>query len=53
MAKLIDGKAISKEVLQDVADQLKKIHEIEPTFRPGLAIVQVFIRPRFNLSDIL
>jgi 5,10-methylene-tetrahydrofolate dehydrogenase/methenyl tetrahydrofolate cyclohydrolase len=43
MAQLIDGKAISKDVLQDVADELKKIHEVEATFRPGLAIVQVTI----------
>lgn len=42
MAQLIDGKAISKSVLDNVADELKKIREdVEATFRPGLAIVQV------------
>ena len=41
MAQLIDGKAISKEVLENVADELKKIREVEVKFRPGLAIVQV------------
>lgn len=41
MAQLIDGKAISKQVLDSVADELKRICEIESAFRPGLAIVQV------------
>jgi len=49
MATLIDGKAISKEVLQSVADELAKIHESQPTFRPGLAIVQVGNRSDSNV----
>lgn len=40
-AILIDGKAISKEVLENVADELARIREVENAFRPGLAIVQV------------
>ncbi|KAI6177284.1 Methenyltetrahydrofolate cyclohydrolase [Aphelenchoides bicaudatus] len=49
MAQLIDGKAISKEVLQNVADELKLINEIEAAFRPGLAIVQVGDRSDSNV----
>ncbi|KAI6201826.1 Methenyltetrahydrofolate cyclohydrolase [Aphelenchoides besseyi] len=49
MAKLIDGKAISKGVLQSVVDELKTIHEQHPHFRPCLAIVQVGDRSDSNV----
>jgi len=41
MAKLIDGNKISKEVLNEVSDELKQIRQKHPEFKPTLAIVQV------------
>jgi len=49
MAQLIDGKAISKEVLQSVSDELANIHKVDPSFTPGLAIVQVGDRSDSNV----
>lgn len=44
MAKLIDGKTISKKVLDEVAAELKAIQSEHPEFKPKLAIVQVGVR---------
>lgn len=41
MAKIIDGKAISKQVLTQIANQIKELQIQKPTFKPGLAVVQV------------
>lgn len=41
MAKLIDGNKISKEVLNEVSEELRQIQQKHPDFKPTLAIVQV------------
>ncbi|CAD5215286.1 unnamed protein product [Bursaphelenchus okinawaensis] len=49
MATLIDGKNISKQVLNDVAEELQKVKQSHPEFTPGLAIVQVGDRSDSNV----
>uniref|UniRef100_A0A915D1E8 C-1-tetrahydrofolate synthase, cytoplasmic n=1 Tax=Ditylenchus dipsaci TaxID=166011 RepID=A0A915D1E8_9BILA len=49
MAKLIDGKAISQQVLDEVQQNLKAIQEEHPHFKPTLAIVQVGNRSDSNV----
>lgn len=49
MAKIIDGKAISQELLDDVHKQLKQIQSGTPGFKPTLAIVQVGDRGDSNV----
>lgn len=41
MAKLIDGKQIARDVLDEVVAELKQIHVTDAEFAPLLAIVQV------------
>lgn len=41
MAKLIDGSAIAKEMLSEVAKEIKQLKEKRPHFKPSLAVVQV------------
>ena len=40
MAKILDGKSISADLLKKLAEEIKELKEIS-TFEPGLAIVQV------------
>jgi len=49
MAKIIDGKAISQELLDDVHKQLKEIQSNNSGFKPTLAIVQVGDRGDSNV----
>uniref|UniRef100_A0A0N4ZFX3 C-1-tetrahydrofolate synthase, cytoplasmic n=1 Tax=Parastrongyloides trichosuri TaxID=131310 RepID=A0A0N4ZFX3_PARTI len=49
MAKIIDGKIISQQVLDEVVENLKKIQKKHSNFKPCLAIVQVGDRSDSNV----
>ncbi|CAF0790869.1 unnamed protein product [Brachionus calyciflorus] len=49
MAKIIDGKALSKSVLEKIRQELNDFKAIHSNFRVGLAIVQVGNRDDSNL----
>jgi len=48
MAKILDGKSISADLLKKLAEEIKELKEIS-TFEPGLAIVQVGNREDSNV----
>uniref|UniRef100_A0AAF5DAT3 C-1-tetrahydrofolate synthase, cytoplasmic n=1 Tax=Strongyloides stercoralis TaxID=6248 RepID=A0AAF5DAT3_STRER len=49
MAKIIDGKLVSQQILDDISVKLKSIQKDDPNFKPCLAIVQVGDRPDSNV----
>ena len=49
MAKIIDGKAISKQVLNQISQQIKELQLQTPNFKPNLAVVQVGDRSDSNV----
>uniref|UniRef100_A0A0K0FXH1 C-1-tetrahydrofolate synthase, cytoplasmic n=1 Tax=Strongyloides venezuelensis TaxID=75913 RepID=A0A0K0FXH1_STRVS len=49
MAKIIDGKIVSQQILDDITLKLKDIQKEHPHFKPCLSIVQVGDRPDSNV----
>lgn len=49
MAKIIDGKAIAEKFQEEIKTEIQHIRSTDPSFCPGLAIVQVGDRPDSNV----
>lgn len=49
MAKIIDGKAIAEKLQLEIKEENERIRSNDPSFCPGLAIVQVGDRPDSNV----
>ena len=49
MASRLDGRKISAEIRQDLAAKVTDIRKTQPSFAPGLAIVQVGNREDSNV----
>ena len=49
MASRLDGRQISAEIRQDLAAKVTDIRKTQPSFAPGLAIVQVGNREDSNV----